>query len=110
MTRILLVGDHEGTWDFLSRRLKPQGYEVVAATNEQQGLNKVRSEHSGVSLLDIDMPVMDGWTRASEVKKDPGTASMQTAALAACAMSGSRMEALRRHQAIEALVAARRHP
>ena len=94
MTRILLVEDHEEIWDFLSRRLKRRGYEVVVATDGQQGLDMARSEHPDVILLDMNLPVMDGWTAAGEIRKDPGMVKVPIIALTAHAMSGDRDKAL----------------
>ncbi len=94
MTRILLVEDHEEIWDFLSRRLKRRGYEVVVATDGQEGVNKARSEMPDVILLDMNLPVMDGWTAAGEIKKDLATAKVPIIALTAHAMSGDRDKAI----------------
>jgi two-component system cell cycle response regulator DivK len=94
MTRILLVEDHEEIWDFLSRRLKRRGYDVVVATDGQEGVNKARSEHPDVILLDMNLPVMDGWTAAGEIKKDPATTKVPIIALTAHAMSGDRDKAI----------------
>ena len=94
MTRVLLVEDHEETWDFLSRRLKRRGYEVVVATDGQQGVARARSEHPDVILLDMNLPVMDGWTAAGEIRKNPSTAKVPIIALTAHAMSGDRDKAL----------------
>ena len=88
--KILLVEDHEEIWDFLSRRLKRRGYEVVLATDGQQGVDKARSESPDVMLLDMNLPVMDGWTAASLLKADEGTAKIPIIALTAHAMSGDR--------------------
>jgi CheY-like chemotaxis protein len=94
MTRILLVEDHEEIWDFLSRRLKRRGYDVVIATDGQQGVDKARSERPDVILLDMNLPVMDGWTAAGEIKRDAGTAAVPIIALTAHAMSGDREKAI----------------
>ncbi len=94
MTRILLVEDHEEIWDFLSRRLKRRGYEVVVATDGQQGVDKARTERPDVVLLDMNLPVMDGWTAAGEIRKNPSTAKIPIIALTAHAMSGDRDKAL----------------
>ncbi len=93
MKRILLVEDHEEIWDFLSRRLKRRGYEVVLATDGQEGLDKARSERPDIVLLDMNLPVMDGWTAATEMKGDPRTALIPIIALTAHAMSGDREKA-----------------
>jgi two-component system, cell cycle response regulator DivK len=94
MTRILLVEDHEEIWDFLSRRLKRRGYDVVIATDGQEGVDKARTEHPDIILLDMNLPVMDGWTAASTIKKDPASASVPIIALTAHAMSGDREKAI----------------
>ncbi len=70
MTRILLVEDHEEIWDFLSRRLRRRGYDVVVATDGQVGVDKACAERPDIVLLDMNLPVMDGWTVAGEIKKD----------------------------------------
>ena len=92
--KILLVEDHEEIWDFLSRRLKRRGYDVVLATDGQQGVDKARSETPDVVLLDMNLPVMDGWTAASVIKGDVTTASIPIIALTAHAMSGDREKAI----------------
>lgn len=94
MTRILLVEDHEEIWDFLSRRLKRRGYDVVVATDGQAGVDKARSDRPDIVLLDMNLPVMDGWTAAGEIKKDPSTAAVPIIALTAHAMSGDRDKAI----------------
>jgi len=93
-TRILLVEDHGEIWDFLSRRLKRRGYEVVVAVDGQEGVDKARSERPDVILLDMNLPVMDGWTAAGEIKKNPSTAKVPIIALTAHAMSGNRDKAI----------------
>ncbi len=92
--KILLVEDHEEIWDFLSRRLKRRGYEVVLATDGQQGVDKARSEAPDVMLLDMNLPVMDGWTAAGLLKADSATAKIPIIALTAHAMSGDREKAI----------------
>ena len=92
--KILLVEDHEEIWDFLSRRLKRRGYDVVLATDGQQGVDKARSETPDVVLLDMNLPVMDGWTAASVIKADAATAKIPIIALTAHAMSGDREKAI----------------
>lgn len=92
--KILLVEDHEEIWDFLSRRLKRRGYDVVLATDGQQGVDKARSDVPDVVLLDMNLPVMDGWTAAGAMKADAATASIPIIALTAHAMSGDREKAI----------------
>ena len=94
MTKILLVEDHEELWDFLSRRLKRRGFEVVLAHDGQQGVDMVRAERPDVVLLDMNLPVMDGWTAARTLRADPETARVPIIALTAHAMAGDRSKAL----------------
>lgn len=92
--KILLVEDHEEIWDFLSRRLKRRGYDVVLATDGQQGVDKAHSDMPDIILLDMNLPVMDGWTAAGKLKGDPATAKIPIIALTAHAMSGDREKAI----------------
>ena len=92
--KILLVEDHEEIWDFLSRRLTRRGYEVVLATDGQQGVDKAQSEAPDIILLDMNLPVMDGWTAAGKLKADAATAKIPIIALTAHAMSGDREKAI----------------
>ena len=94
MVKILLVEDHEEIWDFLSRRLKRRGYDVILAHDGQQAVDKTRLERPDVVLLDMNLPVMDGWTAARTLKADPDTANVPLIALTAHAMSGDRDKAL----------------
>ena len=92
--KILLVEDHEEIWDFLSRRLKRRGHDVVVATDGQQAVDKARSERPDVILLDMNLPVLDGWTAARIIKGSSETAKTPIIALTAHAMSGDREKAL----------------
>ena len=94
MAKILLVEDHEEIWDFLSRRLKRRGFDVVLAHDGQDGVDKARSEQPDVVLLDMNLPVMDGWTAAETLKGDPQTAPIPLIALTAHALSGDREKAM----------------
>ena len=94
MTRVLLVEDHEEIWDFLSRRLKRRGYDVLLAFDGQEGVDKVRAERPDIVLLDMNLPVMDGWTAARAIKADPALAGIPIIALTAHAMSGDREKVL----------------
>jgi CheY-like chemotaxis protein len=94
MPKILLVEDHEEIWDFLSRRLKRRGYDVTVAQDGQGGLDKTRSEAPDLVLLDMNLPVMDGWTVAQMLKGDPDTKNIPIIALTAHAMAGDRDKAL----------------
>ncbi len=92
--KLLLVEDHEELWDFLSRRLQRRGFEVVVATDGQQGLDKARELMPDVMLLDMNLPIVDGWTVARTLKDDPATAGIPIIALTAHAMSGDRQKAI----------------
>jgi two-component system cell cycle response regulator DivK len=92
--KILLVEDHEEIWDFLSRRLKRRGFEVVVAQDGEAGLRMSRSERPDVILLDMNLPVMDGWTVARQIKAASETARIPVIALTAHALSGDREKAL----------------
>ena len=68
MPKILLVEDHEEIWDFLSRRLKRRGYDVVVAPDGQQGLDMARSEAPDLLLLDMNLPVMDVYESTKNIR------------------------------------------
>lgn len=88
MAKILLVEDDEMNRDMLSRRLMKRNYDVVIATDGEQGVAMARSEAPAVILMDMSLPVMDGWTAARTLKGDPATAGIPIIALTAHAMSG----------------------
>lgn len=92
--RLLLVEDHEELWDFLSRRLQRRGFEVVVAKDGQEGVDKARALLPDVMLLDMNLPIIDGWSVARMLKLDPATAQIPIIALTAHAMSGDRQKAL----------------
>ena len=94
MSKILLVEDHREIWDFLSRRLKRHGYEVSVAEDGQAGLDQARGEKPDLVLLDMNLPVMDGWTVAETLKADAGTKHIPIIALTAHAMAGDREKAV----------------
>lgn len=94
MTRILLVEDHEEIWDFLSRRLKRRGYEVVLAHDGQDGIEKARVAIPDLILLDMNLPIVDGWTAARTLRADTSIPRMPIIALTAHAMSGDREKTL----------------
>jgi two-component system, cell cycle response regulator DivK len=94
MTRVLLVEDHEEIWDFLSRRLKRRGYDVILATDGQQAVDKARAERPDVILLDMNLPIIDGWTAAGLIKGSPEAGRVPIIALTAHAMSGDKEKAL----------------
>ena len=94
MAKILLVEDHQEIWDFLSRRLKRRGFEVEVAEDGRQGLERARADRPDVMLLDMNLPEMDGWTVAKELKADEATRGIRIIALTAHAMAGDREKAL----------------
>ena len=94
MAKLLLVEDTPEICDFLSRRLKRREHDVVLAHDGQAGLDMARAEHPQVILLDMNLPVMDGWTVARRLKDDPATAAIPIIALTAHALAGDREKAL----------------
>ena len=94
MAKLLLVEDNEMNRDMLSRRLIRKGYEIVMAVDGQQGVDMARSESPALILLDMSLPVMDGWEAARAIKGDDATKAIPIIALTAHAMSGDRERAL----------------
>ncbi len=90
MAKILLVEDNEMNRDMLSRRLMKRGHEVSIAVDGQEGVDKAASEGPEIILLDMSLPVMDGWEAAKRLKADPATNSIPIIALTAHAMAGDR--------------------
>ena len=86
MPKILLVEDNEMNRDMLSRRLARNGFEVVVAVDGQQGVELAASERPDVILMDMSLPVLDGWEETRRVKSDPQTAAIPVIALTAHAM------------------------
>jgi CheY-like chemotaxis protein len=94
MTRVLLVEDNEMNRDMLSRRLTRRGFEVIFAVNGQQGVDLARSERPDIILMDMSLPVLDGWEATRRVKADTATHSVPVIGLTAHAMSGDRERAI----------------
>jgi two-component system cell cycle response regulator DivK len=94
MPRILLVEDNEMNRDMLSRRLSRRGFEVLVAQDGLEGLRVAREERPDVILLDMDLPVLDGWEAARRLKADETMRGIPIVALTAHAMSGDRERAL----------------
>lgn len=92
--KILLVEDNELNSDMLSRRLLRHGYEVVLASDGAEGVSKALSEQPQVILMDISLPVMDGWEATQQLKANPQTSRIPIIALTAHAMTGDREKAL----------------
>jgi CheY-like chemotaxis protein len=94
MTKILLVEDNEMNRDMLSRRLVRNGFEIVMAVNGQEGLDLASSENPDLILLDMSLPVLDGWEAARRLKADAATARIPVIALTAHAMVQDKDKAL----------------
>ncbi len=94
MTKILLVEDNEMNRDMLSRRLARKGYEVAIAIDGQQGIEMARSETPDLILMDMSLPVVDGWEATRQLKSAPETQSIPVIALTAHAMAGDREKAM----------------
>ncbi len=94
MPKILLVEDNEMNRDMLSRRLLRRGYEVVIAVDGQQGVDLAGSTQPNVILMDMSLPVIDGWEATRRIKADPATKAIPVIALTAHAMAGDREQAL----------------
>ena len=94
MPKILLVEDNEMNRDMLSRRLTRRGYEVVIAVDGQEGVTLATSAMPDVILMDMSLPVIDGWEATRQIKADPALAPIPVIALTAHAMAGDREQAL----------------
>ncbi|MCB4768743.1 response regulator [Ancylobacter sp. Lp-2] len=94
MATILLVEDNELNRDMLSRRLTRNGFEVLLAVDGQQGVDLATSRRPDLILMDMSLPVLDGWEATRRVKADPQTAAIPVIALTAHAMEQDRQAAL----------------
>jgi two-component system cell cycle response regulator DivK len=94
MARILLVEDNEMNRDMLSRRLRRRGYEVIIATDGQRGIEMANSESPDLILMDMSLPVIDGWEATRTLKAADGTKDIPVIALTAHAMSTDREKAI----------------
>jgi len=94
MTRILLVEDNEMNRDMLSRRLRKRGFEVLIAVDGREGVELAASSSPDLILMDMSLPVMDGWEATRRIKTDEATRKIPVIALTAHAMEGDRDKAL----------------
>jgi CheY-like chemotaxis protein len=94
MAKVLLVEDNEMNRDMLSRRLKKKGFDVVMAFDGKRGVEMASEESPDIILLDMSLPVMDGWEAAKHLKESETTKSIPIIALTAHAMAGDRDKAL----------------
>ena len=92
--QILLVEDNAENRDMLSRRLIRRGFEVAFATDGQMAVDLSKSQMPDIILMDLSLPVLDGWQAISIIKQDPATQSIPIIALTAHAMNGDREKAL----------------
>ncbi len=94
MPKILVVEDNELNRDMLTRRLERRGYETIIAADGQQGIEIARQSLPNLILMDMSLPVLDGWEATRLLKSSPETADIPIVALTAHAMSGDRERAL----------------
>jgi two-component system cell cycle response regulator DivK len=94
MPRILLVEDQEMNRDMLSRRLTKRGYEIEIAVDGAEGIEKARAGSPDLILMDMSLPVIDGWEATRTLKADAATSAIPVIALTAHAMSTDREKAL----------------
>ena len=94
MVTILVVEDNEMNRDMLSRRLRRKGFAVILAKDGAQGVSKAQSESPDLILMDMSLPVMDGWEATRQFKACEASRSIPVIALTAHAMSGDREKAM----------------
>jgi CheY-like chemotaxis protein len=94
MTKVLVVEDNEMNRDMLSRRLTRRGFQVIFAVDGQQGVDLARSERPDIILMDMSLPVIDGWEATRRVKSDDATRGVPVIGLTAHAMAGDREKAM----------------
>ena len=95
MAKILIVEDNEMNRDMLSRRLERKGFNVVMAEDGKAGVDMSKSETPDLILMDLSLPVMDGWEATSTIKADDETKHIPIIVLTAHAMAGDREKALK---------------
>ena len=94
MQKVLLVEDNEMNWDMLSRRLIRRGYEVELAFDGEDGLRKAGETLPDIILLDMSLPIIDGWETAKQLKANDNTKNIPIIALTAYALTGDREKAI----------------
>jgi CheY-like chemotaxis protein len=92
--KILLVEDNEMNRDMLSRRLVRNGYDIVIAVDGQEGIEKAISEKPNLILMDMSLPVVDGWEATKRIKANPATQAIPVIALTAHAMAQDKEKAM----------------
>lgn len=93
MAKLLLVEDNEMNRDMLSRRLERKGHQVLMAVDGAQGVEMARAQKPDLILLDMSLPVLDGWAAARQLKAAPETSKIPVIALTAHAMQGDEEKA-----------------
>jgi CheY-like chemotaxis protein len=91
---ILIVEDNEMNSDMLTRRLRRKGYEVAVASDGEVGVRKAQQIRPQLILMDLSLPVIDGWTATRQLRSDPRTSQIPVIALTAHAISGDREKAI----------------
>ena len=94
MQKILVVEDNEMNRDMVGRRLERRGYEVVVAVDGQEGVDMARSENPDLILMDLSLPVLNGWEATRQLKQDTKTNGIPIIALTAHAMASDRESAI----------------
>lgn len=94
MSKILLVEDNEMNRDMLSRRLQRKGHQVITALDGVQGVELAQSQNPDLILMDMSLPVLDGWQATQQLKATPETSRIPIIALTAHAMAGDREKCL----------------
>ena len=94
MIDILIVEDNELNRDMLTRRLERKGYRVSSVGDGQQALDSIAASRPDIVLMDMDLPVLDGWSTCGELRKNESTAALPVIALTAHAMSDDKQKAL----------------
>lgn len=94
MAKLLLVEDNEMNRDMLSRRLLRKGFEICIAEDGQKGIDMASSEKPDLILMDMSLPVVNGWDATRQIKAQPELSHIPVIALTAHAMAGDREEAL----------------
>ena len=94
MAKILIVEDNEMNRDMLSRRLIRGGYEVVMAVNGEEGITAAKAENPDLILMDMSLPVIDGWEATRRLKAEPNTRRIPVIGLTAHAMAGDKQKVI----------------
>ena len=94
MPKILVIEDNEMNRDMLTRRLERRGYDVIVSADGEEGISKVQSDRPDLVLMDMDLPILNGWEATRRLKAAEETQAIPIIALTAHAMAGDREKAL----------------